>query len=186
MGRTWRRWLGGMSLVFMLAACTTTGRSFNADAMRHFVPGQTTLEQAREWIGEPVALYQQPGGPTMARWARRDSAVADALYLTRELWLDFDAQGRYLRVANRINVRVPEQEPRSTNVGGTNQTEPWAAPIPVSSGASSIPVTVTEPARPVSAAVSMPVTDLPVYGPTGPLEANVMQRGTTPPLSLSP
>lgn len=188
MRRAWRLWLVGL-LPLVLAACTTTGRSFDASAMRHFVPGETTLAQARAWMGEPVALYQQVGGHTMARWARLDSLVADALYLNQELWLDFDAQGRYLRVANRINVPLPAQTPRRDDAGAAGSwpapAEPapgWPAPVPAAAAVETTPLTVVAPAAPAPA----PATSLPVHGPTGPLEANVMERGTTPALTLPP
>ena len=195
MRHAWRLWIGGL-LSLLLAACTTTGRSFDASAMRHFVPGETTLAQARAWMGEPVALYQQVGGNTMARWARSDSLVADALYLNQELWLDFDAQGRYLRVANRINTPLPAQTPRRDDAGaaapwpgrdrpGRDRPAPgWPAPVPAAAAVETTPLTVVVPPTPAPAPV--PATSLPVHGPTGPLEANIMERGTTPALSLPP
>ena len=91
--------------VLALAACTTTGRSFDASALTLLVPGQTTLEQASALLGaDPVDTYRRLDGSATARWAHKATLATDAIYFNRELWLAFGPDGRYQRVVESINI----------------------------------------------------------------------------------
>src|SRR5690554_2091872 len=80
------RGLAAAGLVAALAACSTTGRSFDASRLNHIVPGQTTLEQASAILkGDPENVYRQGDGSVMARWAHKATLVTDAVYFRREL-----------------------------------------------------------------------------------------------------
>lgn len=124
-----------------LAACTTTGRNFDASALNLLVPGQTTLEQASVLLGaDPVNTYRQLDGSATARWAHKATLATDAIYFNRELWLAFGPDGRYQRVVESINIPGVYQA-RSV---GKNPPAPKATSITPLSGATDAPV-VTYP-----------------------------------------
>ena len=101
--------------VILLAACSTTGSSFDTSALRLLVPGQTTLAQASELLhSEPENVYRRLDGSATARWAHKASMVTDAVYFNRELWLAFDANGHYLSIVKSINI------PRMHEFGGSS------------------------------------------------------------------
>jgi hypothetical protein len=88
-----------------LAACGTTGHSFDSSALELIVPGQTTLAQASALLGsEPVDVYRQANGAATARWAEKASLVTDAIYFQQELWLAFGPDGRFERIVKKMNV----------------------------------------------------------------------------------
>lgn len=94
-----------LSASFLLAACSTTGRSFNSMALSNFVPGQTTYAQAVEMLGsEPENTYSQLNGTMIARWAHKNSVLTDAIYFRQELMLRFSPDGRFERVVDSVNV----------------------------------------------------------------------------------
>ncbi|NGM87570.1 hypothetical protein G5B35_09650 [Parapusillimonas sp. SGNA-6] len=96
--------LASLGLV-LLAACSTTGSSFDTSGMHLLVPGQTTLAQASALLqSEPENVYRHLDGSATARWSHKASMVPDAVYFNRELWLAFDAQGHFLRVVKSINI----------------------------------------------------------------------------------
>lgn len=106
--------LAGVCLM-LLAACSTTGSSFDTSALRLMVPGQTTLAQASELLhSEPENVYRRLDGSATARWAHKASMVTDAVYFNRELWLAFDANGHYLSIVKSINI------PRMHEYGGSS------------------------------------------------------------------
>jgi hypothetical protein len=115
LSRNSRMMLAALALAF-LAACATTGASFDTSAMRLLVPGQTTLAQASELLqSEPQNVYRRLDGSATARWSHHATMVTDAVYFNRELWLAFDAQGHFLHVVKSINI------PRMHQYGGSYQ-----------------------------------------------------------------
>lgn len=91
--------------VLPLAACSTTGSSFDASAIDLIRPGHTTLSQASALLkADPENIYRQGDGAVIARWAHRASFVPDAVYFNRELWLAFDRNGYFERIVKGINV----------------------------------------------------------------------------------
>jgi len=121
-----------------LAACSTSGRSFDTTAIGQIIPGQTTLEQAATILrAEPENIYRQRDGAAMARWAHKTSVLTDAVYFRRELWLQFDQNGRFQHVVNRVNViSDPGPAPQETQTHtGSNPTAAASAFDPVSAGA---------------------------------------------------
>jgi hypothetical protein len=125
--------------LFGLAACSTTGRNFDASALNLLVPGQTTLEQASALLGaDPVDTYRQLDGSATARWAHKATLATDAIYFNRELWLAFGPDGRYQRVVESINIPRVYQ----ARAVRTNPPAPQAAPIaPISGGMDATVVT---------------------------------------------
>lgn len=88
-----------------LAACGTTGHSFDSSAIELIVPGQTTLDEASVLLGsDPVNIYRQLNGAATARWAEKASLVTDAIYFRQELWLAFGSDGRFERIVKKVNV----------------------------------------------------------------------------------
>lgn len=101
---TWLR-LAIVAVLLPLAACSTTGSSFDASAIDLIRPGHTTLTQASVLLkADPENVYHQGDGAVMARWAHRASFVPDAVYFNRELWLAFDRNGHFERIVKGINV----------------------------------------------------------------------------------
>ncbi|NYT87059.1 hypothetical protein [Pollutimonas harenae] len=103
-----QRWLkravsGGVLL--LAAACSTTGSNFDTSAMSMLVPGVTTLDEASVLMhAEPVNVYRQLSGAATARWAHKATLATDAVYFNRELWLAFDANGRYSHIVKSVNI----------------------------------------------------------------------------------
>lgn len=132
------------AVVVSLAACSTTGSSFDASAMDLIRPGQTTLAQASALLkADPENVYYQGDGSAVARWAHRASFVPDAVYFNREIWLAFDRNGYFDRIVKGINVPQAGQADlnhRSANV-------PRQQPLQVE----------TVPAYPSDAPVASPV-----------------------------
>lgn len=94
-----------LSGTVVLAGCTTTGNRFDTTDLRFLVPGETTLQDATLLLqGEPTNVYRSVDGASIARWAHSASLVTDAVYVTQELWLAFDAHGRFLRVVKSHNI----------------------------------------------------------------------------------
>lgn len=129
-----------------LAACSTTGRSFNAEALGQFVPGQTTYAQAVQLLGaEPVNTYAQLNGTLIARWAQKASVLTDAIYVRRELMLRFSPDGRFEAVVDKVNVIADPkpQQPVSATMPPAPSPLPQANPElqkPLSSSVVTYPV----------------------------------------------
>lgn len=121
--------------LMLLAACSTTGSSFDTSALRLLVPGQTTLAQASELLhSEPENVYRRLDGSATARWAHKASMVTDAVYFNRELWLAFDANGHYLSIVKSINI------PRMHEFGGASYQN-----VPTHQNAASHPSAASTP-----------------------------------------
>ncbi len=102
------RWLAKAmmaGLLMALAACSTTGNSFDSSALSMLVPGVTTMEQASALMqADPVNVYRQLNGEATARWAHKATLATDAVYFNQELWLAFDSYGRYVRIVKSVNI----------------------------------------------------------------------------------
>lgn len=99
-----------VSALCLVAACASTGTSFNGHGLGVLQPGVTTLDQIKHELGaEPVAIYRETGGSFMARWAYSESLITDIAYQQRELWINFDAAGRYSRTVKAVNVPWPKE-----------------------------------------------------------------------------
>jgi hypothetical protein len=104
-GRGWFTRVLAAGFLVLVAACSTTGNSFDSSGLAMLVPGQTTLAQASQLLqGDPVNVYRQLDGSATARWAQKATLATDAIYFNRELWLAFGPDGRYQRVVKSINV----------------------------------------------------------------------------------
>ena len=92
-------------VVLAAAGCSTTGSSFDTSALPLLVPGVTTLDEASALMhAEPVNVYRQLDGAATARWAHKATLATDAVYFNRELWLAFDAAGRYTHIVKSVNI----------------------------------------------------------------------------------
>lgn len=110
------RWLTRVSRILLagslavaclvgLAACSTTGSSFDSSALPLIVPGQTTMVEASALLqSDPVNVYRQLDGSAMAIWAHKATLATDAVYFNQELWLAFGADGRYTHIVKSINI----------------------------------------------------------------------------------
>ena len=100
--------------VVMLAACTTTGQSFNTQALGNFIPGHTTFAEAVTMLGaEPVNTYSQLNGAMLARWAHKGSVLTDSIYFRQEATLRFDPEGRFVGVVDTVNILIPPRDQNS-------------------------------------------------------------------------
>lgn len=130
-----------------LAACTTSGSTFDTSSLDLLIPGQTTLDEASALLkSEPTDVYRQRSGAATARWAHHSSLVTDAVYFNRELWLYFDETGVFRRVVRSHNVPMAEQK-----IGQAHQPQPPAIsqPLPANDG--------TAAGTPVSQPVAQPI-----------------------------
>ena len=97
--------------LLLAAGCSTSNIPFNRNALSGLQSGVTTLEQINERLGAaPVQVYRQPEGPFMARWEAGTSFIPNALYWRQEIWIDFDAAGRYRRIVNEVNMSKVQAE----------------------------------------------------------------------------
>src|SRR3546814_572499 len=103
-----RRWIRRAAVggaLTLAAACSTTGNNFNTSAMGLLAPGVTTMDEASAIMrAEPVDVYRQWDGAATARWAYKATLATDAVYFNRELWLAFDAGGRYSHIVKSVNI----------------------------------------------------------------------------------
>lgn len=121
------RSLGLFALVLGLAACSTTGRSFDASALPLLVPGQTSLAEASVLLqADPWNVYRTLDGSATAIWAHKATLATDAVYFNRELWLAFGADGRFQRVVKSENI------PRAYEFGHKPSAFSNATPYPLS------------------------------------------------------
>jgi len=111
-----------LGVAIALVGCSTTGKQFQTADLRFLVPGQTTLLEASELLqSDPVNVYRQLDGSATARWAHTTTLATDAVYFNQELWLAFDAYGRFVRIVKSHNIphtnlyrdgrRVDDQNP---------------------------------------------------------------------------
>lgn len=83
----WRASL--VALTLMLAACYSTGNAYNSNTT-WLEPGVTTVADARLGLGAaPVTVYPQPDGGSIQVWHSSRALVPDAIYMERDLWLEF-------------------------------------------------------------------------------------------------
>lgn len=102
----------------LLMACSTYGSSFEPKGLTLLIPGVSTQAHAEDYLRGPAFnIYRQLDGSQTAVWLQRNTLATDAIYFNQELWLQFDAQGRFVRVVKRENIPLiyKEQEaPRPT------------------------------------------------------------------------
>lgn len=95
----------GLSGVMLLTACHGTGSNFKSTGLNFFTPGVTTLSEAIELLdSDPVNRYYRADGSYLAIWQHTNSLFPDGVYFNRELWAEFDAQHRLIRVVKGQNV----------------------------------------------------------------------------------
>ena len=105
-------------LAAVLSACASSGNNFSSSGVSQLVAGETTFDQARNLLhGDPVIVYPQSDGTSMARWAYKTTVSTDAIYFNRELWLLFGPDGRFMRVLKSENV--PLSKPGEDAVSGS-------------------------------------------------------------------
>lgn len=96
------------ALLLLLSACYSTGNNFNSAGLAKLQPGISTFHDVVALLeADPVNTYYHTDGTYMARWAHVNSLLPDAIYMDRELWLDFDAQNHFVRIVKRHNVLLP-------------------------------------------------------------------------------
>ncbi|MDY0310187.1 MAG: hypothetical protein RBR29_10440 [Castellaniella sp.] len=100
------------AFVALLAACSSTGESFNTAGLNRIVTGRTTMEQASGYLGaQPVDVWQQ-GDTTLARWAYKGTIATDAVYFRQEAWLRFGPDGLFQRMEHSVNLPL-KRHPRT-------------------------------------------------------------------------
>lgn len=98
------------ALLLSLSACYSTGNSFRSVDLNELQPGVSTYQEVLLLLeSDPVNTYYQTDGTYMARWAHTSSLLPDGIYFNRELWMNFDAQHRFMRIVKRHNVPLPEE-----------------------------------------------------------------------------
>ncbi len=105
-----RKTLIGLCLL-TLAACATQGSSFQASGLNQLVLGQSTRADAEQSLhGRPHQVYRQLDGSELAVWFQGSTLATDAVYFRQELWLQFDAQGRFQEVVKRSHIPATYRE----------------------------------------------------------------------------
>lgn len=163
-------------LLSLIAACTSTGNSFNTTALHQLVPGQTTLDEAIVVLGaDPVNTYRRMDGSATSIWSHKNSIMTDAVYFNQELWLAFGPDGRFQRIVKKHNLPVappPGQSSVPANppapvvqqaVAGAPATSQPVALTPVIVPASMVEVAPTPPALVIDSLDShQPVVSYPI------------------------
>lgn len=103
----------------LLSACSVSGHNFNESGLGTLAPGLATFFDAKLALGaQPVALYAQGDGTTVARWAYHASYVNDGLYHRKEAVLLFGPDGRLIRLLDTTNILLePWQRERLLGTG---------------------------------------------------------------------
>ncbi|MEZ2720666.1 hypothetical protein ACBP46_04455 [Paenalcaligenes hominis] len=100
-----------IGLISLLSACTTTGNYFHLSGIHQLQVGQTTQQQAIALLqAEPVNYYHQSNGTYLALWRFTRSMLTDAIYIDRELLLEFDANQRLLAIKKQPPVYDSERQ----------------------------------------------------------------------------
>ena len=104
--------VGLLGALLVVSACYSTGNNFSSVGLGKLEPGISTFYDAVALLeADPVNTYYRTDGTYMARWAHIASLLPDAIYMDRELWLDFDAQNYLVRIVKRQNVQFPVESP---------------------------------------------------------------------------
>ncbi|HRL20472.1 hypothetical protein [Alcaligenes sp. SDU_A2] len=122
-----RVWAGGLArkavatiMLATLVACATQGNSFQASGLNQMVPGQTSRAQAEVFLqAPPHQVYRQLDGSELAVWLHGATLATDAVYFRQELWLRFDAAGRFQQVVKRSNIPPTYREQAPTRSTGS-------------------------------------------------------------------
>ncbi|MEI2417608.1 hypothetical protein V8Z80_15645 [Orrella sp. JC864] len=113
------RRLAALLLALGVSACSVTGHNFDESRLGTLVPGQSTLFETKVALrAQPVALYAQGDGTTLARWSHHASFVNDGLYHRKEAVLLFGPDGRLIRLVDTTNILLePWQRERLLGTG---------------------------------------------------------------------
>lgn len=116
------RTAAAMLLAAGLSACSMTGHNFNESGLGGLTPGQSSFFDTKQALqAQPVDIYAQGDGTTMARWAHKASFVNDALYHRKEAVLLFGPDGRLIRLVDTTNILLePWQRERLLGTGVYN------------------------------------------------------------------
>ena len=109
-------------LAAALSACSISGHNFNESRLGGLTPGQSTFFDAKQALqAQPVDVYAQGDGTTMARWYHHASFVNDGLYHRKEAVLLFGPDGRLIRLVDTTNILLePWQRERLLGTGVYN------------------------------------------------------------------
>lgn len=91
-----------IGLLGLLSACYSTGSPFQVGAVDKLVVGQTTYAEAIELLqSEPENYYYQSNGTHLALWRFSKSVLPDAIYMDRELLVEFNAAQVLTRIKKK-------------------------------------------------------------------------------------
>lgn len=90
------------ALVVVLAGCAHVGNKFDLDKADTFQAGVTTLEQAKEQLGEPSAVSTDAEGNQLVRWKYVTASPVGAS--GARIDIVFNKAGTMVRVAHRAKV----------------------------------------------------------------------------------
>jgi methyl-accepting chemotaxis protein-1 (serine sensor receptor) len=94
-----------MGLMLLAAGCSTTGNNFDSTRLEDLYPGTTTYGQtARIFGAAPTTVYRQSDGTLLARWDYKVTFMTDGFYGRKIVTLQFDPDGRLLRLVDSTNV----------------------------------------------------------------------------------
>lgn len=97
--------------VLLAALCTgcataTSGTPFRAENVEQLQPGQTTVSEARELLGEPYKVVTTSDGNQLYIWQYVESRARGTSVNTdlQQLAVLFNADGQMIRIHQRINM----------------------------------------------------------------------------------
>ncbi|WP_243435488.1 hypothetical protein [Burkholderia pseudomallei] len=99
-----RKTFGACALALTLSACMTMGSKFDIHDADQFVPGVTTMQQAKEKLGTPMATNAMPNGGTLQQWMYSQASVIGGT--SSNLAILFDKDGKMIRIQSRGQVNT--------------------------------------------------------------------------------
>lgn len=100
-----------LSSALLLSACHSTGTGFRSLQVNALTPGVTSFQDTVELLeADPVNRYYRTDGSFLAVWQHTNSVLPDGVYFNRELWAEFDASQRLLRVVKERNIHQAKEK----------------------------------------------------------------------------
>lgn len=86
-----------------LAACASSGRNFDINAIDSLTPGETTIQEAIAKLGKPTSMHKQPNGDTMLGW---NYVTANLISggKSKSAYIFFSPEGKMKKAAQKMEV----------------------------------------------------------------------------------
>ena len=91
-------------IAIICVSCTTIGNKFDLSDVNELVPGQTSLQEASELLGPPVAASAMDGGSMLYQWQYVRTRIGGAS--TAFVAISFDDQKTMIRVEHQAGKNM--------------------------------------------------------------------------------